>query len=399
MVNKASNVFDAFDKFVGNAYNKETNTFDSKKAEDNAFNGKDKFNIILFGATGVGKSTLVNSFFGENLAEAGKGKPVTQHLTKIKSKKKGVVLWDTKGIEAKDYDLTINQLKKDIKNSFEEYKHVDDVPHLGWLCVDSSSSRIEPRDIELLKLTEEYEIPTIVVFTKAYGESEDEFIECAIKEITSAKNKIKNLNYVKVLSSDYRINKSITIPSHGMDKLLGISLKLLPEGVKGATNALKKAQVVKSEIRLEAMKSSARKVVHAASVAAGVVGASPIPGSDAPLIAAAQSTMIYKINAEFELSSDISNATSVVTGILGITAIAQVGKAVVSNLLKFIPGVGSVVGGAISATTAIALTEAVGHAYIAVLESYFNKETGVVELPSNTTTILNTFKEYFSFSR
>jgi len=157
--------------------------------------------------------------------------------------------------------------------------------------------------------------------------------------------------------------------------------------------------VVKSEIRLEAMKSSARKVVHAASVAAGVVGASPIPGSDAPLIAAAQSTMIYKINAEFELSSDISNATSVVTGILGITAIAQVGKAVVSNLLKFIPGVGSVIGGAISATTAIALTEAVGHAYIAVLESYFNKETGVVELPSNTTTILNTFKEYFSFSR
>ncbi|MBA0194609.1 GTPase [Pectobacterium carotovorum] len=390
---------DAFDTFLGDAYDRETNTFNSKKAEEDAFNNKNKFNIILFGATGVGKSTLVNSFFGEDLAVTGKGKPVTQHLTKIKSTKKGVVLWDTKGIEAKDYELTIKQLKKDIKNSFEEFSHVDDVPHLGWLCIDSSSSRIEPRDFELIKLTEEYGIPTVIVFTKAYGESEDEFVVQAVKEINSNINGNGNLNYVKVLSSDYRINSQITIPSHGMNDLLNISLELLPEGVKGATNALKKAQVVKSEIRLEAMKDSARSVVHAAASAAGVIGASPIPGSDAPLIAAAQSAMIYKINAEFELDSATSNTTSIVTGILGVTAVAQVGKAVVSNLLKFIPGVGSVIGGAISATTAIALTEAVGHAYIKVLETYYNKDNGSVELPSNVTTILSTFKDYFSFKK
>lgn len=390
---------DAFDEFLGNAYDKETNTFNPQKAEEDAFNNKEKFNIILFGATGVGKSTLVNSFFGEELAAAGKGKPVTQHLTKIKSTKKGVILWDTKGIEAKDYEVTIGQLRKDIKNSFSEFKHVDDVPHLGWLCIDSSSSRIEPRDFELIKLTEDYGIPTVVVFTKAYGDSEDEFIESAVKEIHANVYGISKLNYVKVLSSDYRINSNITIPAHGMKDLLDTSLELLPEGVKGAANALKKAQVVKSEIRLEAMKDSARNVVHAASAAAGMIGASPIPGSDAPLIAAVQSAMIYKMNAEFELDSATSNTTSVVSGILGVTALAQIGKAVVSNLLKFIPGVGSVIGGAISATTAIALTEAVGHAYIKVLESYYNKENGSVELPSNVTTILNTFKGYFSFSK
>ena len=147
------------------------------------------------------------------------------------------------------------------------------------------------------------------------------------------------------------------------------------------------------------MKESARIVVHTASAAAGVIGASPIPGSDAPLIAATQSAMIYKINAEFELDSETSNATAVVTGILGITAIAQIGKTVVSNLIKFIPGVGSFVGGTISATTAIAITEAVGHAYIQVLDSYFNRETGHVELPRNVTTILNKFKDYFSFNK
>ena len=52
-----------------------------------------------------------------------------------------------------------------------------------------------------------------------------------------------------------------------------------------------------------------------------------------------------KINSEFELDTSTSTTTSVVAGILGITAVAQVGKAVVSNALKFIPGVGSLIGG------------------------------------------------------
>jgi uncharacterized protein (DUF697 family) len=47
---------------------------------------------------------------------------------------------------------------------------------------------------------------------------------------------------------------------------------------------------------------------------------------------------------------------------MGVTALAQVGKAVVSNALKFIPGAGTLIGGAISLATAIGITEAVGQA-------------------------------------
>lgn len=105
--------------------------------------------------------------------------------------------------------------------------------------------------------------------------------------------------------------------------------------------------------------------------------------------------MIYKLNSEFEVDMEKSAATSVITGILGITALAQVGKAVVAGVLKFIPVAGSILGGAISATTAFAITEAVGFAYIEVLKRFYNVKTGKVDFPENTTLILDVFKQIF----
>ncbi|GAA7230087.1 hypothetical protein ID0463_05220 [Helicobacter pylori] len=63
-------------------------------------------NILLMGATRVGKSSLINGLFGQEIAKVGIGKPVTQHLEKYVDEEKGLILWDTKGIEAKDYQNT-----------------------------------------------------------------------------------------------------------------------------------------------------------------------------------------------------------------------------------------------------------------------------------------------------
>lgn len=386
------------EEFFGNSYDYSSQTLNVEKAKQEAEEKKEKFNIILFGATGVGKSSLVNAVFGKEIVKSGVGKPVTQHLKKITVPKKGLVLWDTKGIESKDYEETINALKKEIKSCFESYCHLDDAPHLGWMCIDASGARVEPRDIELIGILKEYGIPIVIVFTKTLEEDTDEFVREAINEIDiHHRNYVAN-NYVRVNSKDRKIGKFI-VPVSGLDDLIDLSFKCLPDAKRGAKQALKKAQMVNMGERLEAMKNGARNIVHGASAAAGAVGASPIPGSDAPLIAAVQSGMIYKINAEFELDTSTSTTTSVVAGILGVTAIAQVGKAVVSNALKFIPGVGSLIGGAISAATAVALTQAVGQAYIQVLVSYYNKETGIVELPESATSILSVFKEHFSFKK
>ncbi len=66
------------------------------------------------------------------------------------------------------------------------------------------------------------------------------------------------------------------------------------------------------------------------------------------------------------------------------------GRTLVNGLLKFIPVVGSVAGGA----TAAAITEGIGFAYLKALEKHFNDETGEVKLPA-VDTIKSLFKENY----
>ncbi|EPZ69645.1 hypothetical protein N197_04955 [Helicobacter pylori UM023] len=53
-------------------------------------------NILLMGATGMGKSSLINALFGQEVAKAGVGKFLTQHLEKYVDGEKGLILWDTR---------------------------------------------------------------------------------------------------------------------------------------------------------------------------------------------------------------------------------------------------------------------------------------------------------------
>lgn len=388
---------DPLTDFLGTAYDPQTQTFDGEAAEKEAFENKEKLNVIIFGATGVGKSTLINTFFGSEKVKAGKGRPVTQHLEKIELPKNGVTLWDTKGIESQDYKNTIEQLKNELKQSFDTGSELDDVPHLGWLCMDASGGRIEDRDMELIRIIRDYNLPLVIVFTKVTADEHEEFIDIAMQEIIAAFGSDMAGRHVAVNSVEAKRRGKVIEEVFGLDDLLDLSIKSIPEGHLSARNALKKSQNVRMKLRLDTMSSGARMIVHAASVAAAAIGASPIPGSDAPLIAAAQSTMIYKINAEFELDAQAAKATAVISGILATTAIASLGKTVVSNALKFIPVAGTLIGGAVSAATAMAITQAIGHAYIQVLVSFFNDKSGKVELPENALEILSEFKKVFSF--
>ena len=105
-------------------------------------------------------------------------------------------------------------------------------------------------------------------------------------------------------------------------------------------------------------------IVHAASTAAAAVGAglAQLPGSDAPVLTGIQTTMIIAIANEH--GAAITKAASADL-LLTFTA-THVGRGISQWLVGWVPGWGN----AINATTAAALTEAVGWA----VDAYFIDE-------------------------
>ncbi|GAA8181101.1 hypothetical protein NP0158_07830 [Helicobacter pylori] len=134
-------------KFLGNAF-----TLDGKegglnmsKMLEHIKKEKPKMNVLLMGATGVGKSSLINALFGKEIAKVGVGKSITQHLEKYVDEEQGLILWDTKGIEAKDYKDTMESIKKEMEASFKTLDEKEAID-VAYLCVKETESRVQERE-------------------------------------------------------------------------------------------------------------------------------------------------------------------------------------------------------------------------------------------------------------
>ncbi|NHB32953.1 DUF697 domain-containing protein [Helicobacter pylori] len=230
-------------------------------------------------------------------------------------------------------------------------------------------------------------MPTIVVFTNT-AKRYDTFVQRS-KEIIDEEWGFKGFvrAYVRVNSVKYLSDDDKEIPIKGLEELVDETKKCLSDAIK---NHFLRVQKIKIQERKQAMIARSKKIIHVASSVAGAAGASPIPFSDMPLIAGIQTGMIYEMNDAFEVSLGKSAAPTFITGILGVTAIGQGARAFV-NMIKFVPGLGSVVGGA----TAVIITEGIGFAYLKVLEKCFNDETGEVNLPGEVGMITSLFKENY----
>ena len=86
------------------------------------------------------------------------------------------------------------------------------------------------------------------------------------------------------------------------------------------------------------------------------------------LLIPTQVDMIASITVIFGFDVNKSVITALLSSSIGAGGAAILGKTVATNIIKFIPGVGTVVGGAISAGTAGVITAALGEAYIGVME-------------------------------
>nr|WP_276572529.1 DUF697 domain-containing protein [Enorma phocaeensis] len=324
-------------------------------------------NIIVAGKTGVGKSTLINSVFREELAETGIGRPVTRNIRRISKPDFPLVVYDTKGFELSEkvQREVKDQVMKIIRDGFA-CKDINKTIHCVWYCVNAASNRIEPEEIEgLRELGNENEmtqVPIIVVLTQCISKKRCQDLRKVIEE-----ESLNIIQVVPVLAKDYEIDDEYVAKSFGLDVLIRVMGDALPDEL---VDTLQNLQIVSLEEKI----NRAQAAVVTAVTAATATGASPIPVSDCAVLIPIQITMIAGIAAVFGVELSKSLITSIVTTLLGAGGATLLGKTVVSNLLKFIPGAGSVVGGVISGATAGALTAALGETFIWVMSQIFKGE-------------------------
>lgn len=336
-------------------------------------NNLSTLNIIVAGKTGVGKSTLINSVFREKLAETGMGKPVTDHMRNLAKKGIPLAIYDTRGFELGKGVQT--EVKKEVIDTISKglaTKDINKAIHCIWYCINTASNRVEPEEIEWLKeLSKDNQItqvPIIIVLTQSFSKKKAGEMRRMLLE--------ENLDVVQVipvLAEDYEIDDDYIAKSYGLDVLIKVMGEALPEELM---DTLQHVQIAS----LEEKKRRAQAAVATAAVAAEGEGAAPIPFSDCALLIPTQLGMIASITVIFGFDINKSIITALLSSTIGTGGATLLGKTVVSNILKFIPGVGTVAGGAISAGTAGVITAALGEAYIGIMELVFKGEMKIDDL-------------------
>ena len=293
-------------------------------------------NVLVIGNSGVGKSTLINSVLGDNCAVAGFGTSgTTSRLEIYESNEIPFRIIDTIGFEpswVKEMKA-IHAVRKWSKASSKTGQE-DTQINVIWFCVDGTSRKLFPKAIkDLSHATSMWpSVPVIVVITKSYAIPErSENIEMVHNAFAQQKRYSKNLKAViPVVAQTYLLNDTAYAPPEGITELIDATNALLPEGLQAA-------QADIANFKLNRKRMLAHGIVGTATAGAVVVGAVPIPFSDALILSPIEIGELNSLAYIYGIKNDDA-AKQFLNTIVDVGTVGAAAKAAISTL-KAIPGI------------------------------------------------------------
>ena len=343
----------SWQKLLGAAADLPLDVWEEKLKEARAELGR--FNIIVAGRTGVGKTTLIGAVFGKEVGDTLAGRPRTRGRIWYPEKPGDddiLRLCDTEGLEMERFDETLEGLRSELARrnaSSDPLEHV----HVAWLCIDEPSLTIQPGEEKAADLFAEFEVPVICVLTKAGMAPDFQRTVGALLPQCRA--------VVRVRAAPIEIEGQ-SFPPMGLDRLIAETQRAIPL-------VSERAWLVASR-NLDGMTARAMRMVQGAAAAAGATGATPLPMADAAGVFGIQASMIIGVSLQMGVKLQRRDLRAMAITMLGALGVTAGGRYLVGRALKFIPGVGSVVGAALTGGTAAALTYGLGRAYVQYLRRF-----------------------------
>lgn len=355
---------------MSNPLDKAAESWKSQKLE--------RFNLAVIGGTGVGKSTLINAVFGEEVAQTGIGRPVTKGVQFYTNTQDTLGIYDFEGAESFS---ALDEFVRNFERIYDE--RVADDPksaiHALWYCIKASDRRIDANQISLIRRLRGLGVPVALVITQTPWRVDVGFPEDVVEYLHAIRHEnlpILTGGAIPVAAKD---DPWANTSKYGLEKLVDVTRAAAQE--EGIRTALDAAQ----RVDLSSKRRVAQGLVLAASSSAAAVGATPIPFADAAILIPIQAGMMGAVAQVFCVKLGESAIHTVISG----TLLPLLGKTAATQLLKLFPGVGSV----INAGVAGVLTGAAGLAWMGLCEKDF---LGEIELDHIDSGMLNEqFMELF----
>ncbi len=270
--------------------------------------GLGRVNIALFGRTGAGKSTLINTVFGDQVARTGIGRPVTEGMNYYAHPKGILGLYDSEGFElgasSKALIAKLTEIVEKSRRSTPE-----DQIHAVWYCVRADDRRFEDSQADFVRALAGLGLPVMIVFTQVeYGRDDTPKVDaCELRDyVLSLKLPLRPDNEVYLTNAAEDADSRNSTPVHGVRQLLDATFRVVPEGVAEALTASQHYDKQRKE-------EASRKIIQEMTAAAAVAAAVPLPLSDSALIMPIQVTMMARIATVWDLPVDGSTLTGLAT--------------------------------------------------------------------------------------